>query len=77
MPKDKNLFNLLIFLEIVFLWQSLKYVPQIREVEKIVSVSAAKAEYFWLQNKLEEIADELRYLSTKGVVNKINTPELM
>lgn len=29
------------------------------EMEKIVSISAAKAEYFWLQNKLESIADEL------------------
>ncbi|MGB5895340.1 MAG: AAA family ATPase, partial [Ignavibacteriaceae bacterium] len=45
---------------------------QMGEVEKIVSVSAGKAEYFWLQNKLDDMADELNLIYTK--VKKSNNP---
>ncbi len=42
------------------------------EIEKIVSVSAAKAEYFWLVNKLEDFAEELNSIYLK--VLKSNNP---
>lgn len=42
------------------------------ELEKIVSISAAKAEYYWLQNKLEDIAEELNLTLSK--VKKSNNP---
>ncbi|MDZ7624115.1 MAG: LuxR C-terminal-related transcriptional regulator [Ignavibacteriaceae bacterium] len=42
------------------------------ELEKIVSISAGKAEYFWLHNKLEDITEELN--STLSKVKKSNNP---
>ncbi len=40
------------------------------EIEKIVSVSAAKAEYFWLQNKLGDFAEELNSIYFKILKSK-------
>ncbi len=40
------------------------------EIEKIVSVSAAKAEYFWIQNKLEDFAEELNSIYLKVLKSK-------
>ncbi len=42
------------------------------EIEKIVSVTAGKAEYYWLKNELGDIADELKSVYAK--VKKSNNP---
>lgn len=40
------------------------------EIEKIVSITAAKAEYFWLLNKLADFAEELKSIYFKVLKSK-------
>ncbi|HEY6906303.1 MAG TPA: AAA family ATPase [Ignavibacteriaceae bacterium] len=42
------------------------------EIEKIVSVASARAEFYWLQNRLQSITDELN--SVYSLVIKTNNP---
>jgi DNA-binding CsgD family transcriptional regulator/DNA polymerase III delta prime subunit len=51
---------------------SSKLAIQMGEIEKIVSVTSAKAEYFWLQNKLADFANELKSIFIR--VKKSNNP---
>jgi DNA-binding CsgD family transcriptional regulator len=42
--------------------EAVKMALQMGELEKVVSTASAKAEYYWLQNKLSELIDELNLI---------------
>ncbi|HCY77624.1 MAG TPA: hypothetical protein DHV28_17060 [Ignavibacteriales bacterium] len=52
--------------------EALKLAFDMGEMEKIVSIVAAMAEYFWLQNKLGDVVDELDSVYLKVI--KTNNP---
>ncbi len=54
------------------LTESMELALKMGENEKIISIFAARADYFWLRNKLGELADELK--SIYSIILKTNNP---